>query len=176
MRLILAGMVLLLSLGCWSPFYVSPGNTQLLTYQEKLTAALDASFRNAGLFARLSNKKVFVEVRTLADTELPGPTAEFLKSYIIKQILKNAPNCAVLAERGGENVVVSVLVRAFGVEATPFLLGPVSLLFYMVRYRAVCELTVYAYDLAGNYKIQPTTLPKGEITWSRFLVLGFGPF
>ena len=177
MRLLPAVVAALLLVGCWSPFYVTPdGKTSLLTGQEKVSKALEAAFKNPGLFAPLSGKKVYIEVTTLADKELPGPAAQFVKSYIKKLILKEAPDCAVLSERGGEDTTVVALVRAFGVEASPLLLGPLTLLFHMVRYRAACEVTIYAYDRAGNYKIEPTTLSSGNITWSKFLILGFGPF
>ncbi|GEM_PF-4645888 len=177
MRLFVVMVAAMVGVGCWSPFYVAPDNSsRLLTHQEKLSAALDESFKNAGVFARLGGKKVYVDVKTLADVELPGAAAEFVRAYVEKLVLKEAPNSVVLDERGEQDVVLVVLVRAFGVEARPLLLGPLSLIFHMVRYRAICELSVYAYDRAGNFKIQPTKMPKGEIRWSKFLVLGGGPF
>jgi len=177
MRLFVVVAAAMASVGCWSPFYVAPDNSsRLLTHQEKLGAALDKSFKNAGVLSRLRGKKVYVDAKTLADVELPGAAAEFVRAYVKKLVLKEAPKSVVLDERGEEDVVLVVLVRAFGVEARPLLLGPLSLLFHIVRYRAVCELSVYAYDHAGNLKIQPTKMPKGEIKWLKFLAFGGGPF
>ena len=176
MRLFVAMVAAMVSVGCWSPLYVAPDNSsRLLTHQEKLSAALDASFKNTGVFARLSGKRVYIDVKTLADVELPGAAAEFVRAYVKKLVLKGASNSVVLDERGEEDVVLVVLVRAFGVEARPLLLGPLSLIVYMVRYRAVCELSVYAYDRAGNFKIQPTKMPRGEVGWLKFVVFGCGP-
>ena len=177
MRSFVAAMVAVVSAGCWCPLYVAPDNSaRLLTHQEKLSAVLDKSLKNAGVFARLANSRVYIEVKTLADTESPGAVAEFVRAYVKKLLLREAPKGVVLDERGEENVVLVVLVRALGVEARPLLLGPFSLIFHIVRYRAVCELSLYAYDNAGNFRIKPTKMPKAEIKWSKFLVFGGGPF
>jgi len=177
MRSFVAAMVALASAGCWCPLYMAPDNsTRPLTHQEKLNAVLDKSLKNAGVFARLANSRVYLDVKTLADTESPGAVAEFVRAYIKRLILQEAPRSTVLDERGEEDVVLVVLVRALGVEARPLLLGPFSLFLHIVRYRAVCELSLYAYDRAGNLRIQPTQIPKAEIKWSKFFVFGGGPF
>jgi len=167
--------ILLLGMGCASPFVSSVGAASRgAEAQRNLALALESATRNLNQFARLNGKHVLVRTEAISGSDVSETDAAFVDSFIRTKLVTVAR--AFLAEPGEEDTVLLVRVCSFGVDVTnrgyPFIFLP---LFFMANYRAYVELDLFAFNKADMSPILSMKL-AGDSAWSHMAILGVGPF